>query len=78
MTYGEGYAEVLIDLEGLAMVKTILDIVKPISNFLVIDLAFVIEGRQESELPERILGSVRVHRINLAEKRLLAKPPAPE
>ena len=43
---------------------------------LVIDLAFVIEGQDEAELPERLLGAVRMHRINLKEERLLTAPAA--
>ena len=41
---------------------------------LVIDLAFVIEGTTEEELPERLLGAVRLHRINLKEERLVLPP----
>ena len=34
---------------------------------LVIDMAFVIEGKKEDELPEHILGAVRLHKISLKQ-----------
>ena len=30
------------------------------------DLAFIIQGERETELPERVLGCVRFHRLNIA------------
>ena len=62
---GPGYVEINIDLEVSMMAKHILSVCTPISQRLVIDVAFVIEGQQESELPERLLGGVRIHRINV-------------
>ena len=75
---GDGYVEVDIDVEVSAMAQYILGVVRPLAAALVIDLAFVIEGQDEVELPERLLGGVRLHRINLKEERLLTAPPAEE
>ena len=52
------------------MAKHILGVVRPLAASVVIDLAFVIEGQHESELPERLLAAVRLHRINLGDERL--------
>ena len=64
---GSGYVEVDIDLEASAMAKHILSVVTPLSQRLVIDIAFVLEGQDETELPERLLGGCRIHRINVAQ-----------
>ena len=37
-----------------------------LDRYIVIDLAFVIQGNDEEELPEHILGSCRLSRIDLA------------
>ena len=34
-------------------------------RYIVIDLAFVLQGNEEEELPEHILGSARLSRIDL-------------
>ena len=49
------------------MAKHILSVVTPLSQRLVIDIAFVLEGQDEAELPERLLGGCRIHRINVAQ-----------
>ena len=72
---GNGYVEVDIDIESSAVAKHILGVVKPLSQALAIDLAFVIEGQTEDELPERLLGAVRLHRINLG--RFVREVPEP-
>ena len=33
---------------------------------LTMDLAFIVQGESEAELPERVLGCVRFHRLNIA------------
>ena len=49
-----------------AVAKHILSVVKPLSRSITVDLAFVIEGQEEGELPERLLCGVRLHRLNLS------------
>ena len=73
---GQGYIEVDIDLEVSMMAKHILSVCTPISQRLVIDVAFVLEGQQESELPERLLGGVRIHRINVETAAALERADA--
>jgi len=64
-----------VTIQVSAMAKYILSVVNPIAGAIAIDLAFVIEGQADAELPERLLGGVRLHRINLKEERLLRAPP---
>eukprot|EP00316_Scyphosphaera_apsteinii_P009524 CAMPEP_0119349652 /NCGR_PEP_ID=MMETSP1333-20130426/109660_1 /TAXON_ID=418940 /ORGANISM="Scyphosphaera apsteinii, Strain RCC1455" /LENGTH=234 /DNA_ID=CAMNT_0007362253 /DNA_START=60 /DNA_END=761 /DNA_ORIENTATION=+ len=69
---GDGYIEVDIDAEGFksgpfsTFAKKIIDVVRPKVASLVIDLAFMLQGNEEAELPERLIGSIRLARLDLA------------
>lgn len=40
-------------------------LVSPVTTSLVIDMAIVLEGRDEQELPEQLLGTVRFAQVNM-------------
>ncbi|KAJ8598974.1 hypothetical protein CTAYLR_009266 [Chrysophaeum taylorii] len=61
---GPDYFEVDLDIVGSPLARRILSVVRSATSTLVLDLAFVIEGVKPEELPERILGAVRMHRVN--------------
>ena len=42
---------------------------------MVIDLAFVIEAREEAELPEVLLGAVRLSRMDVNKAPIIAHAP---
>jgi hypothetical protein len=44
--------------------KTACNMARRYTSSLTVDLGFVIEGKREDELPERMLGCVRLHRID--------------
>lgn len=46
--------------------KRIIDAVCPRVAKFVIDLAFMMQGEEEDELPERLIGTVRLIRLDLA------------
>lgn len=46
-------------LNGLLSFQAIVSVVKSACKGIVCDLVILIEGRQEDELPERIIGSTR-------------------
>ncbi len=48
------------------MAKRIIDTVCPRVAKFVIDLAFMMQGEEEDELPERLIGTVRLIRLDLA------------
>ena len=58
--------------------RTIFGTVKSYAKSLVVDLAFLIEGTNADELPERLLGSVRLHQVDLASFPTLSASEAPE
>jgi len=49
------------------MATKILSVVKGFTKRLTIDLAFIIQGNDISELPERILCGVRLHKPDLKD-----------
>jgi len=59
------------DLVSSVAATTVLSVVKGASNTVILDLAFLIEAQEEDELPERILGVIRVSKLNLSEVRHL-------
>ena len=61
---GNGYVEVSADLCGSATARRILSVVRSGTSGLVLDLALVVEGTTEAELPERVLGAARLHRVD--------------
>ena len=61
---GAGYLEVSADLCGSATARRLLSVVRSGTSGLVLDLALVVEGTTEAELPERVLGAARLHRVD--------------
>lgn len=47
------------------MVNSIASTVAGKAESVAVDLAFVLEGQGEEELPERVLGGVRLHHVNM-------------
>ena len=54
----------LADVAESRSARQILGIVKSGTASLVLDLALVVEGTADGELPERVLGTARLHRVN--------------
>ncbi|MCO5578854.1 hypothetical protein L7F22_032701 [Adiantum nelumboides] len=54
------YIEVDVDAASSMLVRTLLSLTFGLTPLVVADLAFVLEGIHPEELPERILGAVRV------------------
>eukprot|EP00635_Sarcinochrysidales_sp_CCMP3193_P000575 CAMPEP_0118906414 /NCGR_PEP_ID=MMETSP1166-20130328/10138_1 /TAXON_ID=1104430 /ORGANISM="Chrysoreinhardia sp, Strain CCMP3193" /LENGTH=998 /DNA_ID=CAMNT_0006845723 /DNA_START=1 /DNA_END=2997 /DNA_ORIENTATION=- len=73
LTYfsGPDYFEVDVDIVGSPLARRILSVARSATSTLVLDLAFVIEGVERRELPERILGAVRIHRVDPDKAPLL-------
>ena len=63
---GPDYFEVDADIVGSAAARRILSVVKSATSELVLDLALVVEGATPEDLPEQVLGAVRLHRVDPA------------
>jgi hypothetical protein len=61
--YGGGderYLEVDVDIGSSSVANSVTRFVMAYLRTLVIDLAFLVESKSEAELPERVLGTIRV------------------
>lgn len=63
--FGAGFAEVDCNVVSSSIASMIVGVIEGAAKNVVIDLAFTIEGREESELPETLLGAVRLSRMDL-------------
>lgn len=70
----KGYLEVDVDIHRFCMVarkvsKKAMDVVEK----MITDVSFVVQGEQDEELPEQVLGAVRINRVNpsLAQRVML-------
>ncbi|XP_059654647.1 protein ENHANCED DISEASE RESISTANCE 2 isoform X2 [Cornus florida] len=66
----DNFIEVDIDIGSSMVASAIVHVAFGYLTTLTVDLAFLIEGQTESELPERILGAVRFSELNTS----LARP----
>ncbi len=64
---GDGYLEVNADIVSSTVATQMWRAVESAARSLVIDLAFVLEASGADELPERLMASVRFHKINLSK-----------
>ena len=72
---GEGYVEVDVDIDAYKsssvftkLAKAAVGLVYPQVANLTIDLAFMMAALTEDELPERLIGAARLHKIQLNRK----------
>jgi hypothetical protein len=61
---GDGYFEVDVDVSSSSVAGGILRVVKGYVTALSIDLCFLLEAQDVSELPEVVLGALRFERVS--------------
>ncbi|XP_078150944.1 ENHANCED DISEASE RESISTANCE protein (DUF1336) isoform X2 [Carex rostrata] len=61
----DNFLEIDVDIGSSTVARSIISLVLGYITGIVVDLAILIEGREEKELPEYILGTVRLNRIKL-------------
>ncbi|KMZ66511.1 hypothetical protein ZOSMA_299G00010 [Zostera marina] len=59
----DNFMEIDVDIGSSAVAKSIIGLVLGYVTSIVVDLAILIEAREEHELPEYILGTVRLNRL---------------
>lgn len=63
-TRGENYLEVDLDVGSSPLIRSVVQLTFGLSRLIVLDLAFVLEGIYPDELPERVLGAFRFHKLD--------------
>ncbi|KAM7472963.1 hypothetical protein LguiA_011146 [Lonicera macranthoides] len=61
----DNFLEIDVDIGSSSVARSVMGLVLGYVTSLVVDLAILIEAREEKELPEYLLGSVRLNRVKL-------------
>lgn len=76
VAYGPGpYLEADCDVSSSSMAFVLVSLLQQYAKHIVIDLAFAIEPRDDDELPEAVLGTVRLSRIDVVRPGIIAAEP---
>ncbi|KAL9191069.1 hypothetical protein ACHAXT_000775 [Thalassiosira profunda] len=65
---GERFFELMIDTGSSSVAAGVIRICNGYAKMIVVDLAFLFEGYNESTLPERVLGCVRLKNVEFGKK----------
>ena len=68
---GPGYLEVDIHVGSSIIACQVTSLCRSFVKFFAADLAIVIQGENEGELPERVLGCAHIHKLDLSLRRSL-------
>ncbi|CAA0838822.1 Protein ENHANCED DISEASE RESISTANCE 2 [Striga hermonthica] len=63
---GANYLEVDVDIGSSTVAKGVLGLVIGVIKTLVVDMAFLVQGNTPEELPERVIGAVRICHLELS------------
>ncbi|XP_022938154.1 protein ENHANCED DISEASE RESISTANCE 2-like isoform X1 [Cucurbita moschata] len=69
----DNFLEIDVDIGSSTVARSVIGIVLGYVTSLVVDLAILIEAKEEEELPEYILGTVRLNRVRLDSAVTLEK-----
>jgi len=64
---GDSYVEVTVDVGSSMVARRLQTLIFSALAGLVIDIGFTVEGRTDDELPERLIGGCRVHRVDMRQ-----------
>ena len=62
---GSNYFEVDVDVGSSRAANSVVGMVQGATNHMIIDMAVVLEGHNEEELPEAVLGTVRFSHLDM-------------
>jgi hypothetical protein len=68
---GRNYFEVDVDVSSSSVAAAVVGLVMGATKAVVVDMAIVLEGHAADELPEALLGTVRLNRVDMATGRFL-------
>jgi hypothetical protein len=72
------YLESDCDVASSSVAQAIVGVIQQYAKLVVIDLAFAIEGREADELPEVVLGTVRMSRLEVSQMPVIEALPSDE
>ena len=68
---GSNYFEVDVDVASSRAANSVVGMVQGATNNMIIDMAIVLEGHNEEELPEALLGTVRFSHLDMKVRSCL-------
>ncbi|XP_042019983.1 protein ENHANCED DISEASE RESISTANCE 2-like isoform X3 [Salvia splendens] len=63
---GPSYLEIDVDISSSTVANGVLGLVNGVITTLVVDMAFIVQGNTPEELPERLIGAVRISHLELS------------
>ncbi|KAF3327435.1 protein ENHANCED DISEASE RESISTANCE 2-like protein [Carex littledalei] len=75
---GDDYLEIDVDIGSSAIASAILGLALGCVTSVTIDMGFVVEAQQEQELPERLIGAVRIAQMEMKSACFVPSVPAPD
>ncbi|KAF8364861.1 hypothetical protein HHK36_033157 [Tetracentron sinense] len=75
---GENYLEIDVDIGSSAIANAILHLALGYVTAVTIDMGFLVEAQTEEELPEKLLGAVRIAQMKMSSATFVESSPAPE
>ncbi|KAJ4763643.1 enhanced disease resistance-like protein (DUF1336) [Rhynchospora pubera] len=75
---GEDYLEIDVDIGTSAIASAILSLALGCVTAVTIDMGFVVESQQEEELPEQLIGAVRIAQMEMKSACFVPVVPAPD
>ncbi|MCO5606865.1 hypothetical protein L7F22_061056 [Adiantum nelumboides] len=64
---GKKYLEVDVDIGSSTVANGVLGLVFGVVTTLVVDMAFLVQGNATEELPEKLIGTIRISRLELSK-----------
>ncbi|KAL6578682.1 Protein ENHANCED DISEASE RESISTANCE 2 [Orobanche minor] len=71
---GPNYLEVDVDIGSSTVAKGVLGLVLGVITTLVVDMAFLVQANTPEELPERLIGAVRISHLELSSTEPMLDP----
>lgn len=68
---GRRFMEIDVDIGSSSAASSVVGLVQPATKSLVVDLAVLLEGTKQDELPEGLLGTVRMSNLDLSTYKYL-------
>lgn len=73
---GENYLEIDVDIGSSAIANAVLHLALGYVTAVTIDMGFVVEAQEEEELPERLIGAVRIAQMEMSSATFVETPAA--